>query len=410
VSNENRTLLTEVESKQFLITYGINTTMPTLARTSEEAIGVADKMRYPVVLKIVSPDITHKTDVGGIRTGIRNRYELAEAWVEMMQTVKVKAPDALITGISVQKMIENIDYELIVGAKKDNDFGTVILFGMGGIGTEIFRDVSIGLPPLNQILARRLMEDTKIYRVLKGFRGKPPAHMKGLEELIVNFSNMIVDFPEIGEIDINPVVIAQGEAYAIDARIVLDLSQVDHKVLYPHLVITPYPSRYVTTWRLKDGTDITLRPIKPEDEPLEYEMLTTLSRESLRVRFFSIIKDISHEMLMRFCNIDYDREMAMVAETYVDGKRRIIGISRLIVDSDGKKAEYAIVIHDDFQAKGLGYKMTDILIGLAQDKGLDEIYGSVLTENEKMLTVVQKLGFRIKREPDGISHVSLALK
>ncbi len=410
VSNEKRTLLTEAESKQFLLTYGISVTMPSLARSNEEAIRIAEEMGYPVVLKIVSPDITHKTDVGGIKTGIRNRYELAEAYIEIMRVVKLKAPDASITGISVQRMIENIDYELIVGAKKDNDFGTIILFGMGGIGTEIFKDVSIGLPPLNQILARRLMQETKIYQVLKGFRGKRPAHMQGLEELIVNFSNMIVDFPEIGEIDINPVVIADGNAYALDARIILDLDQVDHKVLYPHLIITPYPARYVMNWRLRDGTDIVLRPIKPEDEPLEYEMLSTLSKESLRVRFFSIIKDISHEMLMRFCNIDYDREMAMVAETYVNGKRRIIGISRLIVDSDGRKAEYAIVVHDDFQGKGLGYKLVDVLIGLAQDKGLDEIYGSVLSENDKMLSVVEKLGFKITREPDGISHVALALK
>jgi len=408
--SENTCILTEAESKEFLLTYGINVTMPSLAQNSEEAIRFADGIGYPVVLKIVSPDITHKTDVGGIKTGIRNKYELAEVYIDMMRTVKSRAPDASITGVSVQKMIENIDWELIVGAKKDNDFGTIILFGMGGIGTEIFKDVSIGLPPLNQILARRLMEDTKIYKVLKGFRGKRPANMKGLEELIVNFSNMIVDFPEIGEIDINPVVIAEGNAYALDARIILDLDQVDRKTLYPHLVITPYPSRYITAWRMRDGTDVTLRPIKPEDEPLEYEMLTTLSKESMRVRFFSILKEITHEMLMRFCNIDYDREMAMVAETHMNGKRRIIGISRLIVDPDGRKAEYAIVVHDDFQGKGLGYKMVDILIGLAQDKGLDEIYGSVLSENEKMLTVARKLGFKETREPDGISHVALALK
>lgn len=410
VKNEERSLLTEAESKEFLITYGIDSTIPSLARTSDEAIRLAEATGYPVVLKIVSPDITHKTDVGGIKTGIHSGPEVAEAYAGIMRSVKENVPYASITGISVQKMVEDIDWELIVGAKKDKDFGTVILFGMGGIGTEVLKDVSIGLPPLNQILARRLMEDTKVYRMLKGFRGKLPADMQGLEELIVNFSNMIVDFPEIKEIDVNPVVIARGKAYALDARIVLDLDQVDHKTLYPHLVITPYPSRYIMGWRLRDGTDVVLRPIKPEDEPLESELLTTLSRESLRVRFFSIIKDISHDLLQRFCNIDYDREMAMVAEITAGGKRRIIGISRLIVEPDGKKAEYAIVIHDDFQGKGLGYKMVDILIGIAQDKGLDEIYGSVLSENEKMLKVVEKLGFKVSREPDGITHVALRLK
>ncbi|MEN6615415.1 MAG: GNAT family N-acetyltransferase, partial [Syntrophorhabdus sp.] len=409
VYNEKRALLTEEESKRFLVTYGMNVTMPQLATSIEQATNIAHGIGYPVVLKIVSPEITHKTDVGGIATRITNGEELIEAWQNIMTRVKANAPQAPITGISVQKMIENIDYELIVGAKKDNDFGTIILFGMGGIGTEIFKDVSIGLPPLNQILARRMMQDTRIYGVLRGFRGRKPADMKNLEEFIVNFSNLIVDFPEIGEMDINPVVIADGKVHALDARIVLDLSQVDHKALYPHLVLTPYPSRYVMNWKLRDGTVAVLRPIKPEDEPLEYEMLTTLSKESLRVRFFSIIKDISHEMLMRFCNIDYDREIAMVAEVY-EPERRIVGISRLISDPEGRKAEYAIVIHDDYQGKGLGYKLLDLLIGIAQDKGLDEIYGSVLSENDRMLSIAEKLGFRVKREPDGVSHVSLALK
>ncbi|MHB8109016.1 MAG: bifunctional acetate--CoA ligase family protein/GNAT family N-acetyltransferase [Syntrophorhabdaceae bacterium] len=409
VANEKRALLTEEESKRFLITYGIHVTIPQLAKTPDQAIQMAHEIGYPVVLKIVSPDITHKTDVGGVATGINSGEDLGNAWQTMMRRVKTEAPDASITGISVQKMVQNIDYELIIGAKKDNDFGTVILFGMGGIGTEIFKDISIGLPPLNQILARRMMQDTRIYGVLKGFRGRRPADMKNLEELIVNFSNMIVDFPEIGEMDINPVVIAEGKAYALDARIVLDFSQVDHKALYPHMIITPYPARYVINWRFMVGTVAVLRPIKPEDEPMEYEMLTTLSKESLRVRFFSIIKDISHEMLMRFCNIDYDREIAMVAEIF-EPKRRIIGISRLIADPGRNAAEYAIVIHDDYHGKGLGYKLLDVLIGIAQDKGLDEIYGSVLSENDRMLSIAVKLGFKITREPDGVSHVSLALK
>lgn len=409
-ANEKRILLSEEESKKFLITYGINATVSALAENTEQAVFLARDKGYPVVLKIVSPDITHKSDVGGIATGIRNADELVEAYHSIMRRVKENAPQATITGISVQKMVENIDYELIVGAKKDNDFGTVILFGMGGVGTEIFKDVAIGLPPLNQILARRLMEETRIYTALKGFRGRQPADMKELEELIVNFSNLIVDFPEIAEMDINPVVIAAGKPCALDARIVLDLSQVDHKTLYPHLVITPYPSRYVINWRLKDGTEITLRPIRPEDEPLEHEMLSSLSQETLRVRFFSIIKDITHEMLMRFCNIDYDREMAIVAEVRDGGERKLIGIGRIIVEADSGRAEYAVLVHDDYQGKGLGYKLVDFLIGIAQDKGLDEIYGSVLSENERMLSVVEKLGFKVRREPDGISHVSLALK
>jgi acetyltransferase len=410
VAKEKRILLTEEESKNFLLNYGIRATLPTVADSAESALRAADDTGYPVVLKVVSPDITHKSDVGGVATAIRTREAALDAYHSIMRRVREAAPQAAIAGISVQKMVENIDYELIVGAKKDKDFGTIILFGMGGIGTEVFKDVSIGLPPLNQTLALRLMEETRVYRMLKGFRGKEPADMKALEQLIVNFSNLIVDFPEIAEMDINPVVIAGGNAYALDARIVLDLSQVDHQTLYPHLVITPYPSRYVMQWRLKDGTEVTLRPIRPEDEPLEHEMLSSLSQETLRVRFFSIIKDISHEMLVRFCNIDYEREMAIVAEVRDQGVRRIIGIGRIIVEPDRDRAEYAVLVHDEYQGKGLGYKLVDLLIGIAQDKGLDGIYGSVLSENDKMLAVARKLGFVMTRQPDGVSYVSLALK
>jgi acetyltransferase len=210
--------------------------------------------------------------------------------------------------------------------------------------------------------------------------------------------------------DINPVAIAGGKAFAIDARIIIDKECIDHTSQYPHLVITPYPVRYIMNWKMPDGTEVTLRPIKPEDEPLELEMLSTLSQETLRTRFFSIIKDISHEMLVRFCNIDYNREMAIVAELKNGGKKRIIGIGRLIIESGTKSCEYAVLVHDQYHGKGLGYKLVDLLIGIAQDKGLDEIYGTVLSENDKMLRVAKKLGFRLNRQPEGLTEVRLALR
>jgi acetyltransferase len=261
------------------------------------------------------------TEVGGVATGIDSDQKLRTEYEAMMQRVKIAWPEAKILGMTVQKMIENIDYELILGARKDRDFGSVILFGMGGVGAEIFRDFSIKLPPLNQTLARRLMEDTKVYGMIQGYRGKQPADMRQLEEIIVSFSNMIVDFPEIAEIDVNPLAISGGKAYALDARIVLDRSALDHPPPFSHLVITPYPTRYVIPWRLRDGTEVLLRPIRPEDEPLEHEMLTTLSEETLRGRFFQVIKNITHEMLIRYCNIDYDREMAIVGEVREAGGR-----------------------------------------------------------------------------------------
>ena len=410
IVREGRTLLTEEEAKDFLHNYGIPVTVPTLAYNVEEAQRIARSLGYPVVLKVVSPDITHKSDVGGIKLGVLNDEHLRNSYEQIMGDVRQNAPQTDITGVSVQKMIEKIDYELILGCKKDKDFGSVVLFGMGGVGTEIFKDVSIGFPPLNQTLARRLMEETEVYKMLQGFRGRKPADMKQLEHLIVSFSNLIVDFPEIAEMDINPVAIAQGQVTALDARIILEKESPAESNHYPHLVMTPYPTHYTTVWKLKDGTEVTLRPIRPEDEPLEKILLSNLSEKTLRQRFFSVIKDISHEMLVRFCNIDYDREMAIVAELREGDRKKIIGIGRIISESDQRVAEYAVLVHDQYQGKGLGYKLVDVLIGIAQEKGLEELYGIVLTENNDMLTVARKLGFKTKREPDGITRVVLSLK
>ncbi|MCX5798043.1 MAG: bifunctional acetate--CoA ligase family protein/GNAT family N-acetyltransferase [Proteobacteria bacterium] len=410
VVKEGRALLSEEESKDFLSNYGIPITTPYTVHSVDGAISAANRIRYPVVLKIASPDISHKSDVGGVKVGIKSDNELKEGYTQLLQAIKENAPQAKIAGVTVQKMIENIDYEIILGTKRDKDFGSVILFGMGGIGTEIFKDISIGLPPLNQTLARRLMEETEVFKMLQGYRGKPPADIKQLEHILVSFSNLIVDFPEIAEMDINPIAISDGKAYALDSRIIIDKELIDHTAQYPHLVITPYPTRYTMQWKLTDGAEVTLRPIRPEDEPLEHELLSTLSQETMRVRFFSIIKDITHEMLIRFCNIDYDREMAIVAELREGDKRKIIGIGRLIVESDFRSGEYAVLVHDDYHGKGLGYKLVDVIIGIAQDKGLEEIYGTILTENQKMLRVARKLGFIANRQPDGISKVTLTLK
>jgi acetyltransferase len=410
LAREGVTTLSEANSKRFLSNYGIPITKPYMAENVETAIRLANEIGYPVVLKIAPHDIIHKTEVGGVATGIDSDQKLRTEYEAMMQRVKIAWPEAKILGMTVQKMIENIDYELILGARKDRDFGSVILFGMGGVGAEIFRDFSIQLPPLNQTLARRLMEDTKVYGMIQGYRGKQPADMRQLEEIIVSFSNMIVDFPEIAEIDVNPLAISGGKAYALDARIVLDRSALDHPPPFSHLVITPYPTRYVIPWRLRDGTEVLLRPIRPEDEPLEHEMLTTLSEETLRGRFFQVIKNITHEMLIRYCNIDYDREMAIVGEVREAEKRRIIGIGRLIIEPDFKKGEFAVVVHDDYQRKGLGYKLVDMVIGIAHEKGLEKMYGIVLTDNRAMLRICQELGFRLRDLSDGTTWVELALR
>jgi acetyltransferase len=410
IIREGRTVLSEEEAKRFLVDYGISVSRPYATKSAEDAVNCVSRVGYPVVLKILSADISHKSDVGGVIVGVRSDEELIEAYARMMANVKAKAPNVRIEGITIQRMLEPIDYEIILGTKKDKDFGSVILFGMGGIGAEVFRDFSVGIPPLNQTLARRLMEETKFFNVIQGYRGKAPADLAQLEQIIMSVSNMVVDFPEIAEMDINPLAISNGKAYALDARIILDKDVVEGISRYPHLVISPYPTKYVMPWRLDDGTDVILRPIRPEDELLEREMLTSLSMQSMRNRFFGYINEITHEMLIRFCNIDYDREMAIIGEVTQGDKKKIIGIGRLIMDADYRTGEFAVVVHDEHQGRGLGYKLVDLLIGVAQEKGMQSIQGVVLTENKVMLEICERLGFTITPMPDETSKVELVLK
>jgi len=408
---EGRTLLNEEESKDFLKTYGIPVTMPQFVQGPEAAVSIAEKVGYPVVIKVVSPDISHKSDVGGVVIGIDSSAALKEAYGKLMQRVKKRAPEAAIMGVAVEKMITDVDYELILGTKKDKDFGSVILFGMGGTAAEFIKDFSIGLPPLNRTLAKMLMQDTKVYKMLQGFRGKPPADFEGLEEIVVNFSNLIVDFPEIAEIDINPLAISNGRASALDARIIIDRDySAASRSPYPHLVITPYPTKYITPWQLSEGTEVLLRPIRPEDEPAEHEMLSSLSEETLRTRFFSTIKNISHEWLILFCNIDYDRHMAIVAEVRENGKEKMIGVARLIMNPDLTSGELAVLVHDRFQGKGLGHKLVEVLIGIGRERGLENIRAEVLTENERMLKVFRRLRFTTHWLTGGTSEAELKLK
>jgi acetyltransferase len=408
---EGRTLLNEEESKDFLMTYGIPVAMAKFADNPETAVSIAEQIGYPVVIKIASNDISHKSDVGGVIMGIDSSAELKEAYEKLMQKVKKAAPEATILGVVVEKMATDVDYELILGAKKDRDFGSVILFGMGGTMAEFIKDFSIGLPPLNRTLAKMLMQDTKVFKMLQGFRGKSAADFEALEAILVNFSNLIIDFPEIAEIDINPLAISHGKATALDARIIINKQYAAaDRSPYPHLIITPYPTKYIKPWQLSDGTAVLLRPIKPEDEPAEHEMLSSLSQETLRTRFFSVIKDISHEWLVLFCNIDYDRHMAIVAELREDGKKKMIGVARLTMGQNLMSGEVAVLVHDRFQGKGLGYKFVEMLIEIARERGLEDIRADVLTENKKMLSIFRRLGFTTRCLPGGTSEALLKLQ
>jgi len=408
---EGKTLLSEEDSKKFLSTYGLSVTTPHVAKSSENAVSAASNIGYPVAMKITSPDISHKSDVGGVRLNISSANELEKAFAEMMESVKKHKPNARVEGVSIQKMVTSFDYELIIGGKKDPILGPVIMFGLGGTEAEFFKDVAVGLPPLNQTLARRILERTRTYKILsQGFRDKPPINLRLLEETLVRVSNLIIDFPEIKELDINPLVISSGTAIALDARIILDKEAVQKRIgEYSHLVISPYPTKYIRPWRCRDGRSVLLRPIKPEDEPLERELIAGLSKESSRFRFFYIIKEITHEMLSRFCNIDYDREMAIIAEYTSNGKCRNVGVGRIIIELGGETGEFAILVADDFQGNGLGLKLLDNLIGVAQDKGLRSIYGIVLNNNQKMIALAKKLGFTTRSFSDEESRVTLEL-
>ena len=370
----------------------------------------ANEIGYPIVLKIASPDIVFRQDVGGVVIGIDSDEALKAGYEKLMNRLAERQPGAAIRGVTIQKMFDVIDYELILGAKKDRQFGAAILFGMGGIGVEVFRDFSIGLPPLNQTLARLLMEETKVYQMLQGYRGKAPADLRQIEQIIVGFSNLIMDFPEIQAMDINPIAVSNGKAYALDARIILDRNEPAAGTAYPHLIITPYPTRYVSRWSLRDGTEVLLRPIKPEDEPLEHEMFTTLSEATLRERFYHTIKNITHDMHVRFCNIDYNREMAIVAEIRQNGERRLAGIGSFNIESDFRRCEFSVMVHDDFQGRGLAYKLVDLLIGIADEKGLEEFYGYIQPNNRKMVRLCEKLGMTRESTPDDLALVRLQLR
>jgi len=405
-------LLAEDESQKFLRNYGIPVVATRTAGTVEQALDAARAIGYPVVLKVASPDIVFRQDVGGVVTAIDSEIALRSAFQRIMEGVSSFAPQALVRGVVIQKMLEHIDYELIFGARKDAACGAAILFGHGGMGVEILRDFSVGLPPLNQTLARLLMEETGVYRMLQGFRGKQPADLRQIEKILVGFSRMIVDFPEILEMDISPLAVCQGKAVALDVRILLDREAISRNFLpYSHLAIAPYPTRHVTPWRLIDGAELILRPIRPEDEPLAYEMLSTCSEETIRSRYYQSIRNISHAMLVRSCHIDYDRDMTIVAEARSDKKRRLVGIGSLTVDVNGGKAgEFAIIVHDEFQKRGLASKLLDVLIGIAVERGLQEFYGFLEPTNGRMTSLCEKLGMTRSRSSDDLVRVSLPLE
>lgn len=396
IARNNREFLTEAESKKVLRTYGIASPEIHVVKSSKEAVKCASRIGFPVVLKVNSPDIIEKTEVGGVALNLFSKEQVREAYEKILDEAKKERPNAKIEGVTVQKMIDNDKPELFLGSKKDPEFGTVLIFGKGGPDVELYKDIAVGLPPLNQTLARRMMEETKVFELLKKSKNFSEIR-KCLEEKLITLSQLVIDFPEIEEIYINPLECIKDETYALDACIKInrDLALGETEP-HKHLVIEPYPKKYTEEWRLNDGTPINLRPIRPEDEPLAFELWDALSDETIRYRFFRPIDELTHEDMVRFTNIDYRREMAIVAELNENGEKKITGIGRLVIDPDADSGQLAVVVGDPWQGQGLGEKLVDSIIGIAKDKGLKSIYVTVLKNNHRMINLCEKFGFKMK--------------
>ncbi len=408
-----RTILTETESKQVLAAYDIPTIPMYIAPTVEEAVQAADKVGYPVVLKLNSETITHKSDVGGVKLNLNNAEAVQTAYNEIYQSVSEKASAADFMGVSVQPMIKLDGYELIIGCSPDPQFGPVLLFGMGGILVEVFKDRALGLPPLNTTLARRMMEQTTIYKALKGVRGRASVDMDALEQLLVRFSQLVTEQRWIKEIDINPLVASSDHILALDARVVLYDKDVTEDQL-PKLAIRPYPSQYVEKWAMKNGTEAVIRPIRPEDEPLMAAFHQTISERSVMLRYFypmALSQRIEHERLSRISFIDYDREMALVAEvTGRRGTNEIIAAGRLIKLYGGEEAEFTVLVSDAYQGYGLGSELLRRLVDIGKQEGVKHIYGNILGDNTNMLRVTERLGFKLAaQQKEGVMRVELAM-
>jgi acetyltransferase len=395
-------ILNEDDSKMLVNDYGINTTHPMPARTEDEAVEIARKKGYPVVMKIYSPDITHKSDVGGVALNIKDDEMVRATFRNMIKTAAEKRPDARIEGVTIQVMVNTKDgIEMIVGTKKDPIFGTVMLVGMGGVTAELFKDKRLEFPPLNEQLARQMLKSLKIYPLLKGYRGDTPKNMDKLIEALIRMSYLAADYPEIAELDINPLVVTPTDVIALDARIVVDEEIMKKPVKeYSHLILRPYPESLIKTAVLKDGTEIILRPIKPEDEPLWLELLASCSKESIYHRFRYDFYFDSHDIASQYCFIDYDREIAIVAEVEEEGKKKLIGVGRLIADPDVEVMEYAILITDAWQKKELGFTLTNYCMEIAKSRGVKILAAETTKDNKPMISVFRKLNFKIRFNED----------
>ncbi|MBV8606508.1 MAG: bifunctional acetate--CoA ligase family protein/GNAT family N-acetyltransferase [Singulisphaera sp.] len=413
VRKTGRAFMTEAESKRLLALYGIPTVPTQIAASEDQAVVAAEKVGFPVVLKLHSETITHKTDVGGVCLNLADRDAVRSAYRRILSSVCERAGREHFLGVTVQPMIKLEGYELIIGSSPDPQFGPVLLFGTGGQLVEVLHDRALALPPLTSTLARRMMERTRIFTALKGVRGRDPVDLAALEQLLVRFSQLVVEQPGIKEIDINPLLAAPGRLLALDARVVVYGPGVSDDQL-PRPAIKPYPTQYVVSRTLADGTPITIRPIRPEDEPLLVHFHEVLSESTVRLRYFQSVnlsRRVAHERLTRICFISYDREMVLVAD-YLDpatDRHQILAVGRLSRLRRRDEAELALLVRDDAQGKGLGTEILRRLLDIGRDERIRCFQADILPQNRAMQHICQKLGFHLEAEDPSVVKAELEL-
>jgi acetyltransferase len=410
VRSSGRTMLNEFESKQVLASYGIPIVDTHAAATEDEAVATASQIGYPVVLKLLSNTIAHKTDVDGVRLSLKDEDQARGAFRAIRGAVEKKAGAEHFLGVTVQSMVRRDGYELILGSAIDAQFGPVILFGSGGVMVEVYRDRALALPPLNTTLAQRLMEQTKIFAALQGVRGRKPVDLAALEQLLVRFSQLVLEQPWIKEIDINPLLATSEHLLALDARIVVhDASVIAEKL--PRAAIRPYPAQYTWDWKLKDGTPVTIRPIRPEDEPLMVQFHHTLSERSVYLRYFcslSLSTRVEHERLVRICFGSYDRGFALVADRINSetGRHEVLGVGRFSAINRGD-AEAAVLVSDQWQGRGLGTELLGGVARVAREEKFKRLSGEILRDNLPTQAIFKKVGFKLRamEDPSSVSAV-----
>ncbi len=400
-------VLGEDVSKELIASYGIAVTTPLAAASAGEATAIARQIGYPVVLKVRSPDVSHKSDVGGVALDLASAEMVAAAFRSIERKLREARPEARFEGVTVQKMIHARDsLELLLGVKKDPVFGTVLMAGMGGVAAELLDDRSLAFPPLNERLAMRMLEALRMWPLFTGYRGRRPVNVEELVQTLIRLSYLAADYPEITELDINPLLCTPFDVVALDARVVVDGALVGCEAEpYAHLALRPYPEKYVKRIALADGTAVTLRPIKPEDEPLWLAMLGSCSKETIYSRFRYLFDWSTHEVATRYCYIDYAREIAIVAELGEGDGRALIGVGRLIADPGHEEGEYAVLVVDAWQGKQLGGLLTDYCLEIAKSWSLKRVVAQTTTDNRPMIAVFERRGFRVTTGEDSAVEV-----